>query len=506
MDKIVVNLKIGNSKTVIEDGVEYRVAPATLIVEGVLPGSDGPLLYPAGEISKGANAWNDILVTNGHPKANGRFVSVLNDAQTIEEFAIGVVKNPQFVQNKLLAELWIDVAKARQINNQILTMIDTGRPIDLSTGLFSDKLSVNGDFNGERYSGIATNHRPDHLAILTNERGACSLEDGCGVLVNKRTDGTETPITFHLTNNEMSHEELHSMLRNGLRKRFTQNEAPAFIESVFNNRMIFEQNGELFSLNFTMNGNDVSLSDDSPQRVVRQTDFVPVTNTEEKPNMADNNKSKLVDSIIANEASIFTADHRDFLNGLDDGGLAKLASQQPTAKAEPKAPAEPVTNNMPTNNCGCDGETKVTPTAPTNNTISIENLQKGLSQLSETQWLQIMPENFQNMIRNSAKIEAEHKEQLMSKITVNMDDEQRAAFIERNKEATKEQLEEMLLVANANQAAQPQNVSPLPRPNYMGAGGVNNQTEPADDEVLQVPVMNFAGVKPADNSNNPFAS
>jgi hypothetical protein len=36
-------------------------------------------------------------------------------------------------------------------------------------------------FNGVKYEGIARNLRPDHLAILPDDKGACSLEDGCGV-------------------------------------------------------------------------------------------------------------------------------------------------------------------------------------------------------------------------------------------------------------------------------------------------------------------------------------
>jgi hypothetical protein len=33
---------------------------------------------------------------------------------------------------------------------------------------------------------VARNYRPDHLAVLPDQRGACSLTDGCGVMVNTK--------------------------------------------------------------------------------------------------------------------------------------------------------------------------------------------------------------------------------------------------------------------------------------------------------------------------------
>jgi hypothetical protein len=38
---------------------------------------------------------------------------------------------------------------------------------------------------GRPYNFVARNYRPDHLAILPDQRGACSIEDGCGLNTNR---------------------------------------------------------------------------------------------------------------------------------------------------------------------------------------------------------------------------------------------------------------------------------------------------------------------------------
>ena len=58
-----------------------------------------------------------------------------------------------------------------------------GRKIELSTGLFTDNEPARpgATHNGRAYGHVARAHRPDHLAILPDRRGACSVDDGCGV-------------------------------------------------------------------------------------------------------------------------------------------------------------------------------------------------------------------------------------------------------------------------------------------------------------------------------------
>lgn len=173
-------------------GVEYLVAPASLIVPGVLNGSAGPLYYPAEEISKNVAAWNMMPLTLGHPTDESGSALSARSPKVLEKFALGFVFNAKTTNGKLEAEAWFDVVRTQSLAPQILTNLEAGNPIELSTGLFMDHQPVkNKYYKGRPYHAIARNYRPDHLAILPNAKGACSLEDGCGVLnENKKSNSS----------------------------------------------------------------------------------------------------------------------------------------------------------------------------------------------------------------------------------------------------------------------------------------------------------------------------
>lgn len=169
------------------DGRQYLVAPMSLINPGVLNGSKGPLFYPPEEINRNVDAWNGMPITVGHPTDNGRAVSA-RDPKVVEKFGIGVLYNAQ-ANGKLRAEGWFDVQKTRQVRPDILNKLLQGEKIELSTGLYTDNEPAprGATHNGRKYDFIARNYRPDHLAILPDSKGACSIQDGCGVLVNQAT-------------------------------------------------------------------------------------------------------------------------------------------------------------------------------------------------------------------------------------------------------------------------------------------------------------------------------
>lgn len=156
---------------------DYLVAPLTMLVPGVLNGSHGPIFYPEAEIAKSAPHWDGVPLTDDHlpGKLNGRSVRVQHD------YAIGFVQNPTVQNGRLQAEGWFDVERTRRINNDILAALYAGQRIELSTGLRLHEEPTDGIHNGRRYIAVTSDYMPDHLAILLNNRGACSINDGCGV-------------------------------------------------------------------------------------------------------------------------------------------------------------------------------------------------------------------------------------------------------------------------------------------------------------------------------------
>lgn len=171
-------------------GKDYLVAPMSLIVPGVLNGSKGALYYPPEEVSRDPSIWNGVPIVVHHPSANGQHVSA-RDPEVIDRQGVGVVLRSKFNGRKLVAEGWFDIDALKRIDPTILSNLEAGRPVELSTGLFTDNQPApdGSHFNGRPYSYIARNYRADHLAVFSDLKGACSLQDGCGVLVNGKAKG-----------------------------------------------------------------------------------------------------------------------------------------------------------------------------------------------------------------------------------------------------------------------------------------------------------------------------
>lgn len=181
MELLACNLS-GRVRREILNGRECLVAPLTLLVPGVLNGSKGPLYYPEEEVDKNPEQWNSIPIVVYHPERDGKAVSA-RDPSILNTQGIGHVFRAAS-QGKLVAEGWFDVETTKRIYPSILTDIQAGKPIELSTGLFTENEEEDGEYNGKEYTHIARNYVPDHLAILPGKVGACSVQDGCGVLVN----------------------------------------------------------------------------------------------------------------------------------------------------------------------------------------------------------------------------------------------------------------------------------------------------------------------------------
>ena len=168
-------------------GRDHIVAPVSMIVPGVLNGSKGPLFYPAEEVAKNPSVWNGIPLVVYHPTINGNPVSA-RTPEVLDTAAVGqILKATINSQGKLVAEAWFDIEACKRVDNRVLTSLLSGKQIELSTGLFTTNVPApyNATYNGRPYTYIAKDYVPDHLAILPDQVGACSIKDGCGVLVNR---------------------------------------------------------------------------------------------------------------------------------------------------------------------------------------------------------------------------------------------------------------------------------------------------------------------------------
>lgn len=185
MEQLIANLT-GKTRRATLNGRDYIVAPLSLIVTGVLNGSKGALFYPSDEIGKDPQRWNHTPIVVYHPVVNGQNVSA-RDPDVLNNSGIGIVLKSHVKNGKLRAEGWFDIDATRRIDPRVLANLEANKPIELSTGLFTTNETApqGSNYRGTTYDYIARDYVPDHLAILPDQIGACSINDGCGVLVNK---------------------------------------------------------------------------------------------------------------------------------------------------------------------------------------------------------------------------------------------------------------------------------------------------------------------------------
>lgn len=174
-------------RNVMFEGRNHLVAPVILLTEGVHAGSAGPMYYPASVLESTAQFWNGMPLPVHHPECGGVPISA-NSPEVIQSKSVGRLWNVRYETEpkpRLKGEIWIDEVKAQQVSPEVLSMLRTNQPLEVSTGLFSVDELISGVWNNENYNGVVKDMRPDHLALLPGSKGACSWEDGCGVRANQ---------------------------------------------------------------------------------------------------------------------------------------------------------------------------------------------------------------------------------------------------------------------------------------------------------------------------------
>jgi len=182
MSKLVthtIKTQAATLRTKTLDGRTYTVVPATIIVAGVLNGE----LVPADELAFNPSGWNGRPIVMRHPQDDAGNYIVANDPSVIETKAVGQFFNAQFNIDRITGEMWLDVEKIQRLGGDALTVlqrIQNGEIVEVSTGYFAGFTEITGEFNGQSYSAIQNSIIPDHIALLPDEIGACSVAAGCG--------------------------------------------------------------------------------------------------------------------------------------------------------------------------------------------------------------------------------------------------------------------------------------------------------------------------------------
>lgn len=467
---LTFNLKSPKVRREVLNGKEYLVVPMVMIVQGVHNGSAGPLLYTNDELQKVPAAWDHKPVLIRHPKqGSGCTPEVLRNQQ------VGIVLNTRFKKDKLHAEAWLDPDRLQAVEDGsiVLANVLASQMMEVSTGLFFETNGESGDWNGEAYNAAVMNIRPDHLAILPDVAGACSIADGAGLLRNNENE--------NLAENQVSHETLRNLVRTALFDRLGMDDM-FWIEAMFDNQVVFEHNGQLFRVGFSHTDTEVTLDQnvDEVVRVIefRTTDGAFVGNNLNQENEMD--KTVFVAALIANSAAWEDSDKPVLMNMSEDK-LRKLAptlNDDGSLKEEPKK-EETTTVAVETETAAAKTEQKTENAAKQTTPQEPQNLQD---------FFKSLPPAVRNVLNSSIKYAEKHKAVLIEKICANARNKFPKEILQ------KMELEQIECIA-ALAIEETQNSAPKSAPiNMAGLGdlfGVNSDNDAPKVEALSLPTFNF---------------
>jgi hypothetical protein len=357
-------------------GRPYRVFPAVLVREQVLHNNLGHTFLPAEEIRASVEAWNGIPVVIRHPQSRGVPVSA-RSPEVLNARGAGFLFRARYEDAALHADVFLDMERAADIpdTGDVINRVDSGDVGELSTGFGTTVENVKGTWGGQAFDLILRAIQPDHLALLPDEVGACSVADGCGLGVNAEagddmatddgvvaTNVQDPPeveavakdtrwrgffrsvagfFGFRIGQNE-SDEDRRQMLSAALREKYGAEDRFIYVESVDSTTgtvvWSVEVQGEgdgagLFQAAYET-ADDGSVTVGEPEKVRRVTQFEPVANAGDQiPGGDDMDRAQMIAHLAG------AGRDTEALNKLSDCDLKALMGTT-AANAEPQGDSE----------------------------------------------------------------------------------------------------------------------------------------------------------------------
>lgn len=294
------------SMTTINGQEHYVIRGAVPIVDDIVMNGG---LYPAEEINNSYQTMEGKLMPLPHPMVDGKYVSA-NDPRAINSYHVGAwAQNVSKSGDQVVMDVYINkaVAETKPDGKRLINRLDemiagtNTDPIHLSTGLLTNKEKKSGESKGKKHSWIARNMQFDHIAILLDEPGAGTPEEGVGMFVNadgqegevetaslvdaanSLKDGLLNKAKFFLTHNsDASFDEIYQMLREAIRAP-SGSDVYRYVVTVWPDKFIFEEGKKLFQQKYLIDDSTVTLVGEPVEVVRKPTEYEVKTNGETNP-------------------------------------------------------------------------------------------------------------------------------------------------------------------------------------------------------------------------------
>lgn len=301
---IIFNIGAGNKNALRREtlnGREHLVVPTVMIKEGVHSGSQGAIYYPSEQLARSVHAWNNKPLVVYHPEINGQPMSAC-DPVILNTRSVGVILNTKY-DTKLRTESWIDIERANKVDKRVIERVENGEMMECSTGLLiNNPIREEGEHDGKPYKIVANELIPDHLALLPDRIGACSIADGAGLFqLNESNIPYLQQLVEHLSrrgnvvNNELSHNAVFQALASIVRKS-NGDSWDGWIEDVFDSFFVYSMGGKLYRLSYLQSDSTVTVVG-QPEEVAKVTEYKTTTGKTIGEVKANNEEPKLPASV-----------------------------------------------------------------------------------------------------------------------------------------------------------------------------------------------------------------
>lgn len=477
METLIVNFdtkKVRHDKL---EGREYLVCPTVILTEGVHNGSQGKLYYPEKELKKTPVVWNHKPIVVYHPEMNGKAISACEPA-VMESRKVGIMLTTNY-DDKLRTEAWLEKDKLDKVDPRIRIAIDRGEMVEVSTGLFTDNIQTPGEWKGEKYDAVATNYRPDHLAILPDKKGACSIADGAGLLqtneekkedkdkylklqeeaiksfpTDKRDVIVVTNGKMEMVMNAMSHQDIASGITHTMTGQSSDKYGywPGYVADVYDSFFVYSQDNQYYKQDYSIDGEYKIALNGKSVEVMKYKEY----RTKDGTHVA--------------------VTGRDVSNSRMSHNQGDNTVPEPITPPVPVAPATNVVATPPV----------VVPSVPAIPIVPPK-------EMTTEQYLANASPELREVLQEGIAMRNMERKRLIDCIVANK------ANIYTAEQLAFKPLFDLQALATLAAPAPVANQLTLPRPGFWGAGGVapvqitNNNAGP-EQEALSIPVMNFAPI------------
>lgn len=267
MNKLLVNIAslVDNSaiRTETVEGVDFTVLPSKTLPPDIVMNN---IRYPADEVSRTIQTLDGSPVTLSHPVVNGKFADAY-DMMSQAKYGLGGAHNRlrgQAADGAWLVDKYIPTEQLQNTERgkKLAEAIKHKLPIHTSTGVYltrQPEIGVNAA--GQEYEFVAKIDRFNHDAILLNEVGAATPEQGVGLFVNEAGEKEETEVMYvNLSSGDdfsMSSNGMRMKLQEAAQKQFADDDEWLYVEDFNETKAIICHKQKQFAVEYKMVGDEI---------------------------------------------------------------------------------------------------------------------------------------------------------------------------------------------------------------------------------------------------------